>query len=882
MQPIGSPLSDTSPQRNNENCQNCELHQQAKTVCCETEGDGTSGIFLVGEALGATEDEYGAPFLGDAGAKLNYALRKSGIDRGSLFLGNSVRCRPPKNRNPKKKEMVACAPYLLYDILINKPKVIVPLGSIASEMICDDWFYTVDVLGKKKRLKKKLDKWRGYPQKYTFKFQKGKKVFAHTCWVVPTYHPSACLHAWEKDDLLIHDLKLAAEYAEGNEVLKLPDTKVHVAKTMEEVKDLVDYMRAEGRYVTDLETTGVRAHADSIICAGFASRKGEAHVIPFLKQCTPEVKRVWWSRADELQIKKWLIDLFSDTEVMGQGIKFDVKFYRAFLGWHAFNIAADSQIMHHVLDENKPHNLNFISQQLLRWTRYDTDIDHYKSEDELDLSFAPQEKVWDYCGIDCDGTNQCIEAMEPMLAEQKLRKANRIEHGLILPLADLEYVGVHASRSRLEELSKQYRKEKAQSEAYLNRTAQRLFFNEDMSKFNPNSNAQLTRLLQAAGASLTKKTRAGSIAVDKTVLKALSLGSGVPATIAKHVLNLRKMTKYISTYLDGKDGSGGVLQFITPRGRIHPDYAITKTRTGRLAAERIITFPRQGGLRTMIVPDGPDDVFLNVDYSKLELRVMAWLANDPVMIKELLAGIDLHMRMAVTARLMRDPTDEEFEEIQKDVSPNERAVAKGVNFGIPYGRGSFSIVQANPESFPDEMDRRSRVKMVDRIIESYYDKYQGIGDHMRREVRIAHKRQWLRSFTTGRKRRLTGMDWFHSDEAAETKFRDKDVEHVEREAQNFQIQEIASAILAEATKRCYDGIQSGELDIRNFRIVMSVHDQLIFNVYRDDVEEAWEFVQEAMQTVLPKGKSRYRIQTIEMPITIDKHVQSAWGEDEYD
>ena len=85
----------------------------------------------------------------------------------------------------------------------------------------------------------------------------------------------------------------------------------------------------------------------------------------------------------------------------------------------------------------------------------------------------------------------------------------------------------------------------------------------------------------------------------------------------------------------------------------------------------------------MIVPDGPDDVFLNVDYSKLELRVMAWLANDPVMIKELLAGIDLHMRMAVTARLMRDPTDEEFEEIQKDVSPNERAVAKGVNFGKP-------------------------------------------------------------------------------------------------------------------------------------------------------------------------------------------------------
>ena len=200
------------------------------------------------------------------------------------------------------------------------------------------------------------------------------------------------------------------------------------------------------------------------------------------------------------------------------------------------------------------------------------------------------------------------------------------------------------------------------------------------------------------------------------------------------------------------------------------------------------------------------------------------------------------------------------------------------NKSIPYGRGSFSIVQANPESFPDEMDRRSRVKMVDRIIESYYDKYQGIGDHMRREVRIARRRQWLRSFTTGRKRRLSGMDWFHSDEAAETKFRDKDVEHVEREAQNFQIQEIASAILAEATKRCYDGIQSGELDIRNFRIVMSVHDQLIFNVHRDDVEEAWEFVQEAMQTVLPKGKKR----TTNMPITIDKHVQSAWGEDEYD
>jgi DNA polymerase-1 len=306
---------------------------------------------------------------------------------------------------------------------------------------------------------------------------------------------------------------------------------------------------------------------------------------------------------------------------------------------------------------------------------------------------------------------------------------------------------------------------------------------------------------------------------------------------------------------------------------------VTVARTGRLSANDppIQTIPRTGGLRGIFEPDVPHrDVFLSVDYSGIELRVMAWLANDEVMAPELINGTDLHRRMAVTAKLMRDPSEEEWERMGPEITKQERAIAKGVNFGIPYGRGAASIVDANPDAFPAKMIKQTRVEKVERVIAAYFEKYWGVKLYMERQVDIAKRRGYLRTYTVGRKRRFPGMDWFKSEMAQDCIYREMDLMHLEREAQNFQIQSIASDTLSQATKRCYDGIK--EAGIPHFRIVMTLHDQLVFNCPRAHVEEAKNLILGWMECFLPKDKKhRY-----EMPLKVDCNIQRFWGEDEYE
>lgn len=880
--PVFSELIPRIPEQHE--CQKCSLHRKVDVPCMDTLWRGDGSILAVGVNPDVTDDQEGLPFSGVKGKKLEYCAELAGVDVEQLSLTNAVRCAIAGKTKPKKDQLVACGGHLQFEILTKKPKVILAMGDHAAQLLCHDWNYTVDLFGKDKKQKKKLKEWRGYPQQYTYEAVLFGVSYSHTCWVVPTYHPKYCLSSWEHDPILAFDLRTAFDYADGVERIKKPNTKIHVYRDLERIDSLFDYLADKKTYVLDLETTGLDFNKDEIINICFCAEEGVAHVIPLLSTCTPDVRLANFDDGEVLQLKQKLITLFKQTAIIGANIKFDIKFLRTFLdGFNDWDVAADTQIMHHIVQENHPHNLNFLTQFYLHWEKYDAEIDHFKKLDELNLAYAPEDLVSQYGGTDVDGTFRVFNILQKIIEQKKLTKVLRIETGLILPLADLEWVGVHASRSTLSDLAAKYKKEREKSINYLKRKHRQVFGGEKSETFNPNSNVQLIALLVACNAKLTKKTKSGQYTLDKLVIKDLLTKGGVPATIAKHIQLIRKYTKYISTYLEGADGDGGILQRISDRDRIHPNYNITGARTGRLAERVMVTIPRQGGLREMIIPDNPDtDVFLSVDYSKMELRVMAWLANEKLMLDELMSDIDLHTKMAVTARLMRNPTDEEYYKIAPEVSSNERAIAKGANFGIPYGRGAASIVAENPNSFPPKMKHWDRVKQVDRIIDAYYDKYQMIYKYMEKQKRIAHKRGWLRSSQTGRIRNLDGMKWFKSEYASNlSKFEQKlmqgDIEHIERESQNYQIQEIASSILSKQTKIVYDAIQTKQLGIRNFRIVLSIHDQLLFNCHRDDVQKAEAFARQHMEIVLPKTKK----QKYEIPITVDAAVQRVWGENEY-
>lgn len=855
----------------NQTCKRCKLHAFSRTVCCEGSGTGKSGIMLVGEALGEREEECGRAFVGDAGYKLNYILHRAGLKRKELRIENAVRCRPPKNKKPSKKEVEACWPYLLLAILEFKPKVIVAMGATAKDALIWD---------PSKKKNSRVDKARGFYERRTFRVvdtEDNDNYLEHTCYVIPTYHPAACLRAWELDDLMVYDLILAKELTSGREPLKWPDTEVKVLKGRDEAVDFIVGLRRKCGFVIDLETTSLNPHNSEVMCIGFCFKKGSAVILPLLSQN----KLQYWSSIDKKLILGELVLTLQESALYGQNLKFDIQHLRKLIGIWPYKIGFDTMLAHYVIDENKPHNLTFLCQWYLGWMRYDALTDQYKTDKQFKTWEMPDELLWKYCGYDVDGCFRLKQLFSKMIKDEGLDKVYKVEEGLILPIADMEFRGVHIDTKRIVELADTYRKDVRKTVKLVRRIANRTLGEEEGEKFNYNSSQQLGSILKKMGAHLSKKTAGGKASVNKFVLRSLMMGKDRPATLSRAVLTIRKLERFITVYLDGvspeenKKSKGGFLQWVQEYDRIHTNYNLTKTRTGRLSADDppLQTAPRTGGIRSILVPDVPGrDVLVSADYAKLELCIMAWLSNDTVMIKELLSGADLHTSMAVTARLMRMPTQEELDKISPLVGQDERTIAKGVNFGVPYGRGSGAIADANPEAFPITMPRVERVAKVQVILNAYFAKYWKIAEFREKQISEALCKMELITNTHNRVRRLHGVDWFTSKWGEQTARYDIDFSHIKREALNCKIQSIGSDFLSEATARCYIGIE--KVRIPALRMVMSLHDALIFNVNKKYVEESIKYIKQWMETELPKDKEH----KYAMPIKVDCKVENYWGE----
>ena len=165
-------------------CQNCELGATRKNLVFG-EGKADAGIFLLGEAPGAKEDETGRPFVGRAGELLTEMLTQAGLDRQDVYITGSCKCRPPKNRNPYKRELAACRPILQQQLEIIKPQVVVCMGLVAIHNLLD----------KKARLADIHGQWFEGP---------GYKIY-------PTYHPAAVLRGTVKAEVMIEDFRRVAE-----------------------------------------------------------------------------------------------------------------------------------------------------------------------------------------------------------------------------------------------------------------------------------------------------------------------------------------------------------------------------------------------------------------------------------------------------------------------------------------------------------------------------------------------------------------------------------------------------------------------------------------------------------------------------------------------
>jgi len=170
------------------NCKKCDLYR-TRTNSVFGNGKNDSEIFFIGEAPGRNEDKQGLPFVGRAGKILDELLDSINIDRNDVYISNIIKCRPPKNRNPKKSEIDICSKYLNDQLDIIKPKLIIPLGNYASMFILEKFGYKVD----------KISNIHGKIFPYESKYGEIK--------IIAMYHPAAVIYNPNKKEILFRDFK---------------------------------------------------------------------------------------------------------------------------------------------------------------------------------------------------------------------------------------------------------------------------------------------------------------------------------------------------------------------------------------------------------------------------------------------------------------------------------------------------------------------------------------------------------------------------------------------------------------------------------------------------------------------------------------------------
>jgi DNA polymerase-1 len=326
-----------------------------------------------------------------------------------------------------------------------------------------------------------------------------------------------------------------------------------------------------------------------------------------------------------------------------------------------------------------------------------------------------------------------------------------------------------------------------------------------------------------------KKTKSGQYSTDEEILTDLSKNHPVAADILRH----RALTKLKSTYVDA------LPRMVNPRtGRIHSSFNQALAATGRLSSNNPnlqnipIRTPEGAEVRKAFIPRDDKHVLLSADYSQIELRLIAEISGDEAMLEAFIAGQDIHS--ATAARVFGVPFNE--------VSTEQRYRAKTVNFSIIYGAGATNL------------SRQLDIKRAEasELIQQYFSQYPGLKSYMEQTVKQAREQGFV-STLMGRKRYLRDI---HSKSSLERS-------NAERMAVNTPIQGTAADMIKIAMTHIHQDFR--ELGLQS-RMVLQVHDELVFDVPMEEVEQVKPIIESRMRTAIPGLRV-----PIEVGIGVGKH-----------
>jgi DNA polymerase-1 len=591
--------------------------------------------------------------------------------------------------------------------------------------------------------------------------------------------------------------------------------------TKKALAQVIARIKKAGKCSVDLETTSLDPVRADIVGISLAPGEGEAFYIPATHQGEDLPAQLPVG-----EVLDALGPVLGDpsVEIYGQNIKYDMVVLRNRHSLALGNIACDAMVASYVLDPGRAgHGMDYLSREFLGHETITYADVVGKGKNEIPFARVPIDRATAYSGEDADVTFRLCELLLPKVkAEGLFDLFAGIELPLIRVLVDMELWGIKVDGDRLEAMSGELGREIGKLEERIHLLAGR--------EFNINSPAQLRVVLfDELGFEVKKKTKSGA-STDSSVLEELALEHELPAEI----LNYRSLTKLKSTYVD-------VLpEMVNPEtGRVHTNYNQAVAATGRLSSSdpnlQNIPVRTETGRRIREAFVASERcVLLSADYSQVELRILAHLCRDEALLEAFRQGEDVHARTA--ARIFGVP----IERVDSDM----RRKAKAVNFGIVYGQGPFNL--ARQLRIP-----RSEAK---EIIEGYLDRHGGVRKWVEATHQEARKHKMVKTLF-GRRRYLPDIDSTNHNVRA----------NAERMAQNTPIQGTAADIIKRAMIQIHKSL--GEKKMKT-RMVLQVHDELVFDVPEQEVGLLEPLVREKME-----GAAR-----LSVPLTVDISTGKSWAE----
>jgi uracil-DNA glycosylase family 4 len=831
----------------NPNCQNCELHKGAETICLWGEGPKKARVMVVGEAPGASEDKEGRPFVGASGKVLREELARVGVSPEEVYITNTVKCRPPDNAKPKAGQIKACKQYLDAEIESVKPEYIITLGAVPTKLLLK---------------KAKITEVHG--QVIEMPNFKGMACF----------HPAYTLYDPSKLPVLKKDFQRIA-----NEINGVKQKKAIFKWRLINDENLSEFFEDLDNcewFSFDTETSSLDwfKPGEYLSCLNMSfDNGGGTWVLPLQMPFSPYLNK--------LKRQHFIIKMIADRlrrkkkKGVAHNGKYDNHWLDALYGV-TFPLDFDTMLASHCIDENRSHGLDQLATLYLDAPYYDIPLNWKQGK------FKPNEcnetnvrTMYRYGGKDAFYTLQLRPLMERELAAD--RPTHRLFYRLVMRAARamhrVEGNGLYILMDRFRAMRKQVVKERDEALKELNRMAGKLEIAPGIKRaVNWNSPQQVAQLLFGKlGLPVIEKTDGGAPSTGEATLVALK----DKHPVANQLVKYRELDKFLGTYLDG-------WKALMHEDRVYFSYKIHGTVTGRWSS-RLHQTPRDGKIRNLVsAPDGW--TFVQGDFSQAELRVAAILSGDLELLHCFKNGIDAHWRtllhtiqvggvgeyvkpmLKTAAKLAgrKVQFNEAVELLQKaghekcieiwDGWKEARKKAKAINFGFVYGMREKKFIETCKLKYGFE-PTEDEAAVVRR---AYFSLYRGLEPWHNRAKKLVKLDGYVRSLS-GRMRRLPGIS--SSDRALRAE--------CERQAINSPVQGYIGDHKAMALVELEE-----TLDWNRSRVVGEHHDAILFWVRTKYLTEELPKIAKIMQ-----NPSLLKELKIELPVPIEVELEyGPWGQ----